>query len=82
AHDAASGRPPRYWRDLDIKAWKRNVRPGLRERLAKYPWQQQPCILQARIDPALSIEAYYRSQEAKGIHATPKADDFDDIRRP
>ncbi|WP_301154408.1 hypothetical protein [Metapseudomonas otitidis] len=82
AHDAASGRPPRYWRDLDIKAWKRNVRPGLRERLAKYPWQQHPCILQARIDPALSIEAYYRSQEAKGIHATPKADDFDDIHRP
>lgn len=82
AHDAASGRPPRYWRDLDIKAWKRNVRPGLRERLAKYPWQQHRCILQARIDPALSIEAYYRSQEAKGIHATPKADDFDDIHRP
>ena len=82
AHDAASGRPPRYWRDLDIKAWKRNVRPGLRKRLAKYPWQQHPCILQARIDPALSIEAYYRSQEARGIHATPKGDDFDDIHRP
>ncbi len=81
AHDAASGRPPRYWRDLDIKAWKRNARPKLRERLAKHPWQQHPCILQARIDPALSIEAYYRSQEAKGIHATPKGDDFDDIHR-
>ncbi len=52
------------------------------KRNQKYPWQQQPCILQARIDPALSIEAYYRSQEAKGIHATPKGDDFDSVHRP
>ncbi len=81
AHDAATNRPPRYWRDSDAKAWERKEGKRLREKLAAYPWQQQPCILQARIDPDLSIESYYRSQEAKGIQATPKAVDFDNAHR-
>ena len=81
AHDAATNRPPRYWRDSDTKAWERKEGKRLREKLAAYPWQQQPCILQARIDPGLSTESYYRSQEAKGIQATPKADDFDNAHR-
>ncbi|KIV62710.1 hypothetical protein SZ55_4603 [Pseudomonas sp. FeS53a] len=28
------------------------------------------------------IEIDCRQQEARGIHATPKGDDFDDIHRP
>ncbi|MFZ3204442.1 MAG: hypothetical protein WA161_11295 [Pseudomonas sp.] len=80
-HDAASKRPPRYWRDINGKAWERKEGKQLREKLAAYSWQQQPCILQARIDPNLSIETYYRQQEAKGIHATPKGDDFDNVHR-
>lgn len=81
AHDAATNRPPRYWRDIDAKAWLRKEGKRLREKLATYPWQEKPCILQARIDPDLSIEAYYRSQEAKGIQATPRGDDFDNVHR-
>ncbi len=82
AHDAVTGRPERYWRDRTIEGWKRNsASRKLREKLASYPWQQQPCILRARIDPSLSIETYYRSQEAIGIHATPKGDDFDNVHR-
>ena len=81
AHDAARNRPPRYWRDINGKVWQRKEGKQLREQLAAYPWQQQPCILQAKIDPSLSIEAYYRSQEAKGIQATPKGDDFDNVHR-
>ncbi|WP_338103710.1 hypothetical protein [Pseudomonas typographi] len=82
AHDKATGRPERYWRDLDVAAWKRTEGRRLREQVANYPWQQQPCILQARIDPNLSIAAYYRSQEAKGIKATPKSTDFAHLEWP
>ncbi len=81
AHDAATNRPPRYWRDINGKAWPRKEGKQLREQLATYPWQEPPCILQAKIDLSLSIETYYRSQEAKGILATPKADDFDSDHR-
>lgn len=81
AHDAASNRPPRYWRDINGKAWARKEGKQLRDKLAAYPWQQQPCILQTKIDPGLNIETYYRSQEAKGIQATPKGDDFDNVHR-
>lgn len=82
AHDAATGRPERYWRDRTIDGWKRNsASRKLREKLATYPWQQQPCTLRVRIDPTLSIEGYYRSQEALGIHATPQGDDFDHLHR-
>ena len=77
AHDAAIGRPERYWRYRTFEGWKRSsASRTLREKLASHPWQQQPCTLQARIDPSVSIETYYRSQEAKGIHATAKGEDF------
>ena len=81
AHDRQSKREARYWREMPYRAWQGRGQHETMKRNQKYPWQQHPCILQARIDPALSIEAYYRSQEAKGIHATPKGDDFDDIHR-
>lgn len=76
AHDAATGRNPRKWRDLNVEAWKRKEGKKLREKVAAYPWQKKPCTLQARIDPNLTIEAYYRGQEARGIQATPQAEDF------
>ncbi|WP_234703319.1 hypothetical protein [Pseudomonas flexibilis] len=76
AHDAATGRNPRKWRDLNVEAWKRKEGKKLREKVAAYPWQTKPCTLQTRIDPNLTIEAYYRCQEAKGIQATPQAEDF------
>lgn len=82
AYDRAHDRPPRRWRDMDVKTWRRTEARELRQRLEAYPWQQEPCILRERIDPALTIEAYYRRQEAKGIKATPKGDDFDNIHRP
>lgn len=82
AHDAAIGRPERYWRDRTFEDWKRSsASRKLKEKLTSHPWQQQPCTLHASIDPGLSIEAYYRGQAAKGIHATPKADGFDDVHQ-
>lgn len=78
AHDAATKRPERYWRDRTLDSWQRSSAPRkLKEQLANYHWQQQACALQTKIDPSLSIESYYRSQEAKGIKATPRGNDFD-----
>ncbi|MBU0791599.1 MAG: hypothetical protein KKC55_14115 [Gammaproteobacteria bacterium] len=82
AHDAAIGRPERYWRDRTLEGWKRSsASKKLREKLTSHTWQQQPCTLQASINPNLSIETYYRCQEVKGIHATPKGEDFDNGQR-
>ena len=80
-YDAQSGRPPRRWRETNARAWQRRGQHESMRRNAAYRWQQQPCILRARIDPQLSIEAYYRDQEARGIQATPKADDYDNVHR-
>jgi hypothetical protein len=76
AHDWEQQRNPRHWRDMDRQDWDNQGREELIRRTREYKWQTQPCILQARIDPQLSIEAYYRGQEAKGIQATPQAEDF------
>jgi len=81
AHDTQTGRNPRRWRDQATRGWKSTGSKQLTEQLLQHLWQQHPCIIKARIDPALSIEAYYRAQEAKGIQATPKADDFDNVHR-
>jgi hypothetical protein len=81
-YDAKTGRNPRRWRDQSEKGWLATGLKQLTQQLQQYPWQQQqPCIIKARIDPSLSIEAYYRAQESKGIQSTPKADDFDDVHR-
>ncbi|SDS00476.1 hypothetical protein SAMN05216222_0479 [Pseudomonas prosekii] len=81
AYDGKTGRNPRRWRDQSEKGWLATGFKQLTQQLQQYPWQKQPCIIKARIDPSLSIETYYRAQEAKGIQATPKADDFDDVHR-
>lgn len=80
-HDQQSKRDPRRWRDMPYRVWERRGRAEMIKRNREYKWQEQPCILQAKIDPNLSIETYYRQQEAKGIQATPKGDDYDNIHR-
>lgn len=81
AHDQQHSRQPRRWRDMPYSIWERRGRSETMKRNREHKWQQQPCILQAKIDPSLTIEAYYRSQEARGIASTPKADDFDNVHR-
>ncbi|RMQ50122.1 hypothetical protein ALQ04_02417 [Pseudomonas cichorii] len=80
AHDARTGRKPRRWRDQATRGWKSNGEKRLNEQLQRYPWQQQPCVIKARLSEELTIEAWYRAQEAKGIQSTPRAEDF--MRRP
>ncbi|GFM65560.1 hypothetical protein PSCICJ_16780 [Pseudomonas cichorii] len=76
AHDARTGRNPRRWRDQAVTGWKTSGEKKLNEQLQRYPWQQQPCVIKSRLSEELTIEAWYRAQEAKGIQATPKAEDF------
>jgi hypothetical protein len=81
AYDQQHKRDPRRWRDMPYRVWERRGRGEMMKRNRDYPWQEQSCILQAKLDPSLSIETYYRQQEAKGIQATPKGDDFDNVHR-
>ena len=76
AHDTRTGRNPRRWRDQALTGWKTSGEKKLNEQLQHYPWQQQPCVIKSRLSEELTIEAWYRAQEARGIQATPKAEDF------
>lgn len=81
AYDRLSHRSPRRWCDTKYRVWNRTEQPAMMQENLQYPWQTQACILVARIDPSLNIEAYYRAQEAKGIYSSTKADDFDEVHR-
>ncbi|WP_242487261.1 hypothetical protein [Pseudomonas sp. TH15] len=81
AHDKLSNRNPNRWRETKSRVWDRTILPGMMQKNLDYPWQNQGCVLMAKIDPTLTIENYYHAQEAKGIHSTPKATDYDDIHR-
>ncbi|MDN3557674.1 hypothetical protein [Halomonas maura] len=63
-HDCQAGRDPRYWRDLDIEAWKEGEGADLLKAQMNYPWQKQQC----RLTPMLGkIEmSRYREQLAEG----------------
>lgn len=75
-HDREYRRNPRRWRDMDHADWTSHGRAEMMQRNREHKWQTRPCILQAKIDSQLTIEAYYRGQEARGIQATPQAEDF------
>ncbi|WP_241088856.1 hypothetical protein [Pseudomonas viridiflava] len=76
AHDVRIERPERRWRDQTINGWKAGGAKQLTEQLKRYPWQQSPCIVKARLSDTLNIEEYYRFLEAEGIDISPKADNF------
>ncbi|MDN3555371.1 hypothetical protein [Halomonas maura] len=59
-HDRQTGRDPRYWRDLDIEAWKEGEGAALLKAQMDYPWQEQQC----RLTPRLGSR--YREQLAEG----------------
>ena len=66
-HDRQASREPRRWRDTTYRRWSRVGRAEQMKRNREYPWQQQPCILQARIDPSLTVQDYYAMQQNQGI---------------
>lgn len=77
AYDQAQNRPPRYWRDMSERRFKQEVLPRLREQLRNASWPGSPGLIAAHTDPALSVADYYRAQQARGIHATPQPQAFE-----
>ncbi|MDR5866837.1 hypothetical protein [Halomonas koreensis] len=63
-HDRKTGRDPRYWRDLDIEAWKEGEGAALLKAQMDYPWQKQQCRLTPRLGQIEMSE--YREQLAEG----------------
>ncbi|RUR52866.1 hypothetical protein [Vreelandella populi] len=44
-HDQKTGRDPRYWRDLDLEAWKKGEGAAHLKAQIEYPWSRQRCQL-------------------------------------
>ena len=64
-HDRKTGRDPRYWRDLDIEAWKAAEGAALLKAQMDYPWGQQQCQLTPRLGQVEMAE--YREQRAAAM---------------
>lgn len=56
-HDQRVGRNPRFWRDLDLGAWKQGEGAEWLKRQAEYPWGKRTCKLTPQIGK-ISMEAY------------------------
>ncbi|SFM16065.1 hypothetical protein [Marinobacter zhejiangensis] len=48
-YDQTTGRNPRYWRDLDLAAWKDGEGLELLQRQREYPWGQRVCKLTPKL---------------------------------
>ncbi|WP_421841071.1 hypothetical protein [Marinobacter algicola] len=56
-HDQQTGRDPRFWRDLDLDAWKQREGAEWLRRQAEYSWDKRTCKLTPQIGK-ISMTAY------------------------
>ncbi|WP_303288637.1 hypothetical protein [Marinobacter sp. SS8-8] len=56
-HDHRTRRHPRFWRDLDLDAWKQGEGAEWLKRQAEYPWEKRTCKLTPQIGK-ISMDAY------------------------
>jgi hypothetical protein len=57
-YDKKTGRTPRYWRDLDLEAWKEGEgRQNVRRHQYEYPWDQRVCRLTPKLGQ-INLAAY------------------------
>ncbi|MCE8015492.1 hypothetical protein HOP62_05300 [Halomonas sp. MCCC 1A17488] len=64
-HDRQSGRNPRYWRDLDLEAWKAGEGAAHLKAQIDYPWSRQRCQLTPQLG---KVEmAVYREQREAAV---------------
>ncbi|HET8800013.1 MAG TPA: hypothetical protein VFN01_02410 [Marinobacter sp.] len=56
-HDQRTGRDPRFWRDLDLDAWKQGAGAEWLKRQAEHPWDNRSCKLTPQIGK-ISMDAY------------------------
>ncbi|MDI9243999.1 hypothetical protein [Marinobacter sp. CHS3-4] len=64
-HDQKTGRNPRFWRDLDLEAWKQGEGAEWLKRQVEYPWNRRVCRLTPQLGK-VSTQGYreLRPQDA------------------
>ncbi|WP_298450321.1 hypothetical protein [uncultured Marinobacter sp.] len=62
-HDKQTGRNPRFWRDLDIEAWKQGEGVEWLKRQAEYPWGKRKCKLTPQLGK-VTMEEYRQKRPA------------------
>ena len=70
-HDRRTGRDPRYWRDLDLEAWKQEEKVARHRARIDYPWQQKRCQLTPQIGQVEMLD--YRAQRERVPNETTAA---------
>ena len=65
-HDKKNSRPPRYWRDLDLEAWKANEGAELAKAQAKFPWNQRRCKLTPKLGQ-VEMEVYRQQRPETAV---------------
>ena len=70
-HDQRTGRNPRFWRDLDLEAWKQGEGAEWLKRQAEYPWDKRTCKLTPQIGK-ISMEAYRAKMASSSNHGELK----------
>ena len=66
-HDLRSGRNPRFWRDLDLEAWKEGEGKDWLKRQEEYPWNKRKC----RLTPQLGKISMAEYRELRPADAWP-----------
>jgi hypothetical protein len=62
-HDRQTGRDPRYWRDLDLEAWKAGEGAAHLKAQIDYPWSRQRCQLTPQLGK-VEMSAYKEQLKA------------------
>lgn len=63
-HDKKTGRNPRYWRDLDLEAWKEGEGwTEVHRRQESYPWGERTCKLTPQLGK-ISMDEYRKLRPA------------------
>ncbi|QTP59392.1 hypothetical protein HNO53_12110 [Billgrantia antri] len=62
-HDRQTGRNPRYWRDLDLEAWKAGEGAAHLKAQIEYPWSRQRCQLTPQLGK-VEMATYREQREA------------------
>lgn len=62
-HDERTGRNPRFWRDLDLKAWKQGEGAEWLKRQVEYPWGKRKCKLTPQFGK-ISMDEYRKQRPA------------------
>ncbi|MBA2777280.1 hypothetical protein [Billgrantia kenyensis] len=62
-HDRQTGRNPRYWRDLDLEAWKAGKGAAHLKAQIDYPWSRQRCQLTPQLGK-VEMAAYQEQLKA------------------